>query len=422
MGVRPPLPYRSVNPHIKEHLGALHLPPVKYQILNCQGKDILVGRLKIDTPTEAGHAFILRRYDTGAISLTTMFRAAFPHATDYEEKSEVQWVKDTYDLAGTNGSTKDATITRLAGTWVHPPLAVELGKSYALGALIESMVAATPDPSGTYRRSGKAAANKDTTNTAPSAPSPARMTTTTTTVQSSTIVVSKPVSAAKSLPTPSPTAGNPPAKRRKDSSPAPVPSYTKPPSIRASPVKPPSTTSTLTNPRRSARARTRSKSPAPKPLTAMTTVRTPKRASKKDQVSSVTPGSSELTAVDEEGPAFEEGPAGTELMEEDILEQQQLIENMKSQRAAAAAAKADEAHMDVSEEASTSSNKKRDREEDNEPLLFEFKEPENEERQIATNRRVGRFALEPRTKSFAWGVAAFAVGMGAVTFLPSLFG
>lgn len=357
---------------------------------------------------EAGHAFVLRRYDTGAVSLTTMFRAAFPLANEQEEKAEIQWVRDTYDLSGTNGSAREAGITRLAGTWVHPPLAIELGKTYALGPLIETMIDAAPDPKGSYRRSAKGS-NKDNNNVPPPAVVTPTTTTTTTTIQSESVIVSKPPSATKSLPTPSPTTDNPPAKRRKESSPAPSQTSVKPPS-RASPVKPPSTTSTA--PRRSART----KSPAPRTLSALTSVRTPKRALKKEQPSvSLTPGGSELTAVDEEGPLVEEGVAGKELMEEDIKEQRNLIENLKAQRAAAASQE-EMNHMDVSEEEpiSSSSNKKREREEEEEPLKFEFKEPEIDERPIASNRRVGRFNLEPRTKSFAWGVAAFAFGMGAV--------
>ena len=38
------------------------------------------------------HAFILRRYDTNAVSLTTMFKVAFPGATEEEEKREMEWV------------------------------------------------------------------------------------------------------------------------------------------------------------------------------------------------------------------------------------------------------------------------------------------------------------------------------------------
>jgi hypothetical protein len=38
------------------------------------------------------HAFILRRYDTDAISLTTMYKVAFPGASEDDEKREMDWV------------------------------------------------------------------------------------------------------------------------------------------------------------------------------------------------------------------------------------------------------------------------------------------------------------------------------------------
>ncbi|KAJ2936667.1 hypothetical protein H1R20_g425, partial [Candolleomyces eurysporus] len=81
----------------------------------------------------------------------------------------------------------------------------------------------------------------------------------------------------------------------------------------------------------------------------------------------------------------------------------------------------DEEEEEEEEESEGPSKLKRARQDEDEPLKFQFKEPEAEERQIATNRRVGRFNMEPRTKSIAWGLAAFAVGMGAVSFLPNLF-
>ncbi|KAF9565214.1 hypothetical protein CPC08DRAFT_630178 [Agrocybe pediades] len=423
MLARPPLPLRFANPNLRDYTFATQLPPVKYQILNCQGKDILVGRLKIDTPTETGHAFILRRFDTGAVSLTTMFRAAFPTASDTDEKAEINWVRETYDLSGNNGSTRDPHITRLAGTWVSPQIALELGKEYDLGDLIKAVVQATPDPNGNYRRSGKAAPSPSyppnppayTVNTGVPPPTVSTVTTTTTTALASTVVVTKPPSAVKSLPTPSPTSAAPPSKRRKESSPAPAPTprSSKPPS-RASPAP------TKTPVRRS----TRTKSPAPHssvvvPLTSVS--RTPKvtRSVKKESQAStsLTPGS-DLTAVDEESQSVEDGIAGAELREEDIKEQQRLIQDLKVKReeerlAAEAAAGQDneEVKMEVAEE---SSSKKREREEEETPLQFDFKEPEAEQRVIATNSRVGRIQLEPRAKSFVWGVAAFAVGMGAV--------
>ncbi|KAJ7707751.1 hypothetical protein B0H17DRAFT_1192195 [Mycena rosella] len=360
---RPPLPVRHENPHIKDLIKVGPLPPVKYQILNCQGSDILVGRLKVDTPTPSGHAFILRRFDTGAVSLTTMFRAAFPNAPDDAEKREVQWVKDTYDLTGNNGSSKDASITRLAGTWVSPTTALELGTAYSLGDVIQSVVDARPDPAANYRRSGKAAP-KDPVATPPTASQPA----------------------SRALPTPSPTHALPnPAKRRKESSPA-----------------PPATPVTPLPPRRS----TRTKSPNPKsaPMPSLTSVvKSAKKVARREEV--VTPGGSDETAVDEEGDVVEES-VGTELREQDLAEQRDMIEGLKAQR--------DKAQRGTATDASA--KLKRAREDEDKQLEFEFKEPEVGERVIATNRRIS-----PSQKSFVWGVMAFAFGMTAVSFLPNLF-
>lgn len=360
-----------------------------------------------------GHAFILRRFDTGAVSLTTMFRAAFPSASDSEEKTEVAWVKDTYDLSGNNGSTRDAHITRLAGVWVGTEVALELGYAYRLGKLIEVVVEATPDPNGNYRRSGKSAAS----NAPATAPAPA-------TVNPQAVVappkVSRPSSAVKSLPTPSPTATvNPPTKRRKESSPSVEPqSVVKPPSKHSpAPRKvsvPPPPSPTL---RRSART----KSPAPRQPSVPPSLRTPKATRSAAKKDAPTPGNSDLTVVDEESLVVEDGVVGTELRDQDIEEQQKLIQDLKDKRDASRKAQGrGEESMDVvADESSSSSHssttgKKREREDEDESLKFNFKEPEIAEREISTNRRVSRFTMEPRTKSFAWGLAAFAVGMGAV--------
>ncbi|KAJ7104196.1 hypothetical protein B0H15DRAFT_808898 [Mycena belliarum] len=366
---RPPLPVRHENPHVKDLVKTGSLPAVKYQILNCQGSDILVGRLKVDTPTTTGHAFILRRFDTGAVSLTTMFRAAFPNAPDDAEKREVQWVKDTYDLAGNNGSSKDTTITRLAGTWVSPAVALELGVSYSLGDLIQSVVDARPDPTANYRRSGNKSTSKDAVATVP------------------TSSVSQ---TAHALPTPSPTHATPnPAKRRKESSPAPP----------AAPVTPLPT-----------RRSTRTKSPNPRsaPMPSLTSVaKSVKKTARREEV--VTPGGSDETAVDEDGDVVEES-VGTELREQDLAEQRDMIQDLKAQRDKALAAKQRKSASDAP------AKLKRVREDEEKPLEFEFKEPEIGDRVIATNRRI-----TPSQKSAVWGLMAFAFGMTAVSFLPNLF-
>ncbi|KAF8656830.1 hypothetical protein AX16_002378 [Volvariella volvacea WC 439] len=443
MSNRPPLPVRHANPHVKTVLDSGSLPPVKYQILNCQGQDILVGRLKIETPTPSGHAFILRRFDTGAVSLTTMFRAAFPNAAESDEKQEVQWVKENYDLSGNNGSTKDTSITRLAGTWVNPQLALELGDSYLLGALIQAIVDAKPDPNANYRRSGRQS-------TAPTNPI-------TGTPKPQSAILPMPPSSPlatplKSLQVPlltprpsSPGLGQPhPAKRRKDAEASPAPLPLPPQTVpntpagapQSSPVKP------TTMPRRSART----KSPAPPKILSFTptsastpaakTTRTTKALFRREETTR-TPGGSDETVVDEEVERVKvvDGIAGSELREEDLREQKQLIENLKAQREAVQKekeekeveeteeAKEEEEHDYAEEEQQVEEeqSRKRAREDEDAPLKFEFKEPETGVRPIATNRRVGRFHLEPKNKSFAWGVAAFALGVGAVTWLPNFF-
>ncbi|KAF9046955.1 hypothetical protein BDZ89DRAFT_1181177 [Hymenopellis radicata] len=333
---RPPLP-TALNPHLNVILNT-EVPQVKYQILTCQGQDILVGRMKISTPTQtSGHAFILRRYDTGAVSATTMFRAA---------EGELQWIKDTYDLTGNNGSSRDTDTN----------LALELAGHYALGRLMDEVVAATPNPNGNYRRSGKSGGA-----TATPKGSEANLTATT---------PLKPVSPNKSRTSP---VDEPPTKRRK---PVASPATRSPsPAYRSSPPAP--------------RRSTRAKSPSFRAAAA----ELPK--------SSRTPRKSTQKVVH------------SELYSQDIAEQKDLINGLKAQREVASA---EEENIDME----YPSKNKRSRE-DEKPLKFEPKPQAPESRVIATNRRVSRFHLEPKTKSVAWGVAAFVFGAGAVTLLPNLF-
>lgn len=305
----------------------------------------------------SGHAFILRRFDTGAISLTTMYRAAFPGATDADEKKEVAWVKDQFaeELLGNNGSTREPQIIRLAGTWVGAELALHFAETYQLGDIIALMANAEPDPKATYRRSSKATPKGKGEATA---------------------------SSVGGLPTPSPTMATPSAaKRRKESSPAPSSKAASPP------------------PRRSSRI----KSPAPDSMPSITSITSPKSTKKprRGAAAAISNGFSDDTVVGDDAEiAAMAGPD----MNADIEEQRELITKLKAQRALD-----NETLIEVDEK-----KPKRVREEEEGPLTFEFKEPEVGERAVVTNRRVGRFNMEPRTKSVAWGVAAFAIGMGAM--------
>ncbi|KAI0259908.1 hypothetical protein BC834DRAFT_973934, partial [Gloeopeniophorella convolvens] len=113
------------------------------------------------------------------------------------------------------------------------------------------------------------------------------------------------------------------------------------------------------------------------------------------------PAGSDETAV-EDDVAEVPGPD----VNEDIREQKEMIEAFKAQR---------EAKLVEQPE------KKRERDEENKPLEFDFKEPETEERRIATNRRVAARLPEmtPERRSLAWGIAAFAAAYSAMTYLPN---
>ncbi|KAG9095241.1 hypothetical protein FRC06_009989 [Ceratobasidium sp. 370] len=150
---RPPLPSHAFNPLIAS-MDKTDPAPVKFQVITREGQDIIVGRVKIPTPN-GNHAFILRRFDTGAISLSTMFRASFPSAGDEAEKIDSNWVKANYDLTGANGGGK----LRLAGTWVPPALAVHLAPSYSLSQVVFPLAEAQPDATASYRKSSRHTTN-----------------------------------------------------------------------------------------------------------------------------------------------------------------------------------------------------------------------------------------------------------------------
>ena len=286
-----------------------------------------------------------------------MFRAAFPNAPEVDEKTEVQWVRENHNLAGNNGSSREPQIIRLAGTWVDPTLALELGQSYELGPLIQRVIEAQPDPNVNYRRQGKSAQNEDA-------------------LPSSATTSVKPPS--KSLPTPSPTAAVPnPPKRRKELSPT--------PSVAAAPPKAPA-------PRRS--TRTKSPQPKTKPASSVGSAGPKPKKSKRDE---------SPAGEAEQDSEIAEGIASADLFEQDMAEQREMIRVMKA---------AKKSELTLSQKPKTKVEK-RAREE--EKLEFDFKEPEVGERAIATNKRVGLFRnMEPRSKSAAWGLGLFVFGASAV--------
>ncbi|KZT22358.1 hypothetical protein NEOLEDRAFT_1157775 [Neolentinus lepideus HHB14362 ss-1] len=373
---RSPLPLQHANSHIK-FIEAGKLPEVKFQELEKEGQKVIIGRLKIPTP--GGHAFILRRYDTGAISLTTMFRAAFPAATDEDEKAETSWVKANYDV----GTNKDAYRVRLAGTWVAAPVALAVADAYGLDRIVPLLAEAEPEEGKQYRRSGKPVTPKQT-----------------------------PSVAAATLPTPAPSFGSPnPPKRRREASPVvelkppPSPPPTASPAVRRSPRKPSPAIATPSK-------------PLSKASTTTVKVVKPPSKSTSNRQEPLTPAASDEAVGDDDAPIDVPGPN----MHEDIAAQTELIQKLKQEQQEQDSRKA--AEVDAMKENETVSKKRQRVEEEEGQYKFEFKEPQNQERAIATNRRVTGFyeRMAPERKSAAWGAFAFAAGLGAVTFLPNLLG
>ncbi|CCM00100.1 uncharacterized protein FIBRA_02127 [Fibroporia radiculosa] len=411
---RPPLPVDHANPQIR-NIDLSKPPPVKFQEIVRDEQITIVGRLKINTPL--GHAFILRRLDTGAISLTTMFRAAFPTANEDAEKAEAAWVKANFDIAGANKAGR----SRFAGTWVSPEVAVTLAADYNLSAVISALAKAQPDPNVVYRRSSKT--QQPTPGASPAA---------------------RPVAVS-----PSPReAGPAPAKRRREASPAKSVStesgvtlaaladstVSASPTVAAkapAPTPPPSVARAVRSPtpRRSARLHDTGTSFVQSPIVPKSPRST--RSAKK----TLTPTGSEDTVVDEEGANV--ARLATDTMEDDIQEQKELIARLKAEREQQEVEQAEKANGDTegaegidadmhdemsgSELAEEAKGQKRPRDES--PLKFNFSQSQEEvgERVIATNRRVGLLGnIPPERKSFAFGSIAFAAGFGLMSLLPTI--
>ncbi|KAI5121212.1 hypothetical protein M0805_007222 [Coniferiporia weirii] len=394
---RPQLPYAHANPFLAMTDNA-KVPNVKYQVITREGQEIVVGRVKIQTPG-GGHAFVLRRFDTGAISLTTMFRAAFPSAPEDSEKTESSWVKANFDSFGANGGGgKD--VLRLAGTWVRPDVAATIAPLYSLDYVISPLVNASPDPGQEYRRSTKPASPQVNGTTSPARSANPR------------IEVDAPAS-----PTP---AGPGPAKRRKEFSP-----IASPPSAPAE---------MLPVPRRS--VRTASPAPISSATISQTTTQTTRisrtKASKArtfiKPAATVKP-SSRLTPVESDH-AHNDDDADEDVaevpgpdMHEDVAEQKDLIAKLKAERAEREEDPKASGSSAVPIQQSDSQSSKRSREEDDQPLKFQFREPEAQAvttRQIKSNKRLS-LDLEPQQKSAAWGALWFAAGLAAAATIPSFF-
>ncbi|KZT07804.1 uncharacterized protein LAESUDRAFT_812030, partial [Laetiporus sulphureus 93-53] len=416
--VRPPLPLNHCNPNILR-VDPAKPPTVKFQEIVRDENTTIVGRLKIPTPS--GHAFVLRRLDTGAISQTTMYRAAFPDASDPEEKGEAHWVKNTFDISTANKEGK----ARFAGVWVNKEDALKLAEDYGLSAFVSVLAEAEPDPHVVYRRSSRA--QQSTPSSTPvttrsrheTGPTPSKRRRAVSPSVFNVTPVCSPgatfstVTAAALLSEPVMMTPTPPPSGKREASPG---------------------------PRRTPR-NTCTSLPTVTPLKPQNITPAPSVIMKEEVVTATsfeitTPPGSDGTAVEDE--PMDEQRLADETMHEDIQEQKELIERLKADRAAREAeqrvkeeenpeheqvhAESDE-EMEMATPEPTTPAIKRPREEYDEmkldipEKLAEVKlEEASDERPIATNNRVQR----AERKSLAWGALAFAAGVGAIQLIPTL--
>lgn len=288
-----------------------------------------------------------------------MYRAAYPTATEADEKHEMAYAKDGYNLFGQNGSSKEPHIVRLAGVWVSAEVARTFAEAYGMRTVIETMIVADPNEATTpARRSTKSTPRKGAADAAAAA------------------VAVSPVT---------PTTQPPASKKRKEASPA---------------VSSSGKAGTPT--RRSTRAKSPPPAYTPQTIASVITA-SPGRKGRKSAAASQAQALQEAptaTTIDEDTQYIAE-TTGPE-MEQDIAEQKSLIASLKAQRGTGD---------------TTVVTQKRVREDDDEaePLKFNFSDPQEvamkAERAIATNKRV---YFTPRVRRAAWGGAAFAVGAIAV--------
>ncbi|GAA5866128.1 hypothetical protein JCM1840_005082 [Sporobolomyces johnsonii] len=132
---RPPLPTEKVN-KLMDASKSPKLHKVKTQTLHL-GDDngtITIARVKCPVPKGVpGH--IIKRFDTNAVSASSLFRAAFPGASAEDEAAEMRWIavgsRGMYGDTAAAGVEHDET-KKLSGTWIPAQYAHTLAAEYGI--------------------------------------------------------------------------------------------------------------------------------------------------------------------------------------------------------------------------------------------------------------------------------------------------
>ncbi|WAQ81254.1 hypothetical protein PtA15_1A594 [Puccinia triticina] len=107
---------------------------------------ITIARIKIPAPDKVS-SHLIKRFDTNAISASSFFKSAFPHATEEEEACHMNYLQEIYDTRRA-GALDLGPEHRLTGVWVPIENAAELAEEYGLTRFVVPLIAIpNPNPS-----------------------------------------------------------------------------------------------------------------------------------------------------------------------------------------------------------------------------------------------------------------------------------
>ncbi|GAA6000313.1 hypothetical protein JCM10207_007954 [Rhodosporidiobolus poonsookiae] len=140
---RPALPTDKANKQMAEgKTPKLHKVKTQTLHLGDAAGTITIARVKCPVPKGVpGH--IIKRFDTNAVSASSLFRAAFPMASADEELLEMRWIstgsRGQYGDTAVAGQEHDDT-KKLSGTWIPADRAAFLASEYGIGRFAADLI------------------------------------------------------------------------------------------------------------------------------------------------------------------------------------------------------------------------------------------------------------------------------------------
>ncbi|ORY74311.1 hypothetical protein BCR35DRAFT_306776 [Leucosporidium creatinivorum] len=139
---RPPLPQHHVNQLMQDTKAKVHKVKLQTLHLGQPGDTITIARVKCPVPKGVpGH--LIKRFDTNAVSASSLFRAAFPTSSAEDEAAEMAWLAK--GAKGKYGDTKAAGVEsdpdrKLTGTWIPAANAAALALEYGILRYAEELI------------------------------------------------------------------------------------------------------------------------------------------------------------------------------------------------------------------------------------------------------------------------------------------